>query len=918
MLAWQILMDQLMDFVTVFKMEFGVAFMKISKIFGVAAVSAMVAACGGGSGSSSGSGGGSQTPQDIEGLTMPQSMSVVSSSTEVAGMRTSAMKRLLKMFPQNYKSMSYDGAETEYSTDEVNTFVWDESMESLDIINEIMCYIGQTGYKEMVNQDPYLALINGSECRKSGSSSSQNDQSSGSNATSYETWTISSTRESNTAAQVVNIWFPEVDERTGQPDGYMRVQTIVSDGVSDEMPFGSFTLNFEFYNDSDEQTGGGVLKTTTPPDGSPAGAVAFMFYESGAETEEFNIGGPVNVTFVHTTQIMVVFDDADGNSGVAVIKRENTVSAEDNPTLNAGQISTAETWLTNNMNKTYDVAFNGTHFYSAVYQDRAANPLVVDDESCLDRNEFDTQVWRYNLYYKEGSNAGSRVDINSGFPFKAQAGDNTVFGHIGYWGIWVPYGTDLTAITTLVRENFGGSSSQDPQEYTLVQAPGKMIKSTKTEVALADIEGLALSWWPWIPPECTDQNSEITCEGVSQISEGSDYIVEYTADTTLSLAEQGDETVASAGFYAIATRTWGDQGESLTYLPTPVKVSIPWFNFFSNQLGGSVSYPFVNDQGAEDPTKATIFVETFVNGADSAFAQADTITLHCFQECLKGEISQNEIDGTNSESPFYTSVEQEWNENGPIAPTVSAASYTFDKATLTLTVASVAGDDSHEDVGKVVRLGTAQSPITPGSTSQYSWGIQSQAMLTSIDGLETVWDTWNSDVSYRWETGANSWNIYSAVKDANGDYVQFDAPIQMLYKHSDSNDMNWEDGDQQTAYHDVTYKLEYGGDGELWGFPWEEDQTTGRWSNPITLKDGTTLTDGTTNYVVKGIEREQSMVEEGSAATCTDNVTPDVDLVLPTSNDVDGITQDMATYANKPVVTDAPAVIEGEVQIVIE
>ncbi len=894
-------------------MEFGVSFMKISKLFGAAALSATLVACGGGSGSS----GDEQTPQNVQGLSMPQSMSVVSSSTQVAGMRMSAMKRILKMFPQKVNAMAYDSADSEYTTDEVNTFVWDESMESLDIINEIICYIDQTGYKEMVNQDPYLALINGDKCRKSGNGSSQNDQSSGSNATNYETWTIKSSRASNSDPQVVNIWFPEVDDRTGQPDGYMRVQTIISEGVTAEMPFGSFTLNFEFYDDNDNNTGGGVLKTTTPPAGSPNGAVAFMFYESGAETESFHLGGPTDVTFVHTTQIMVVFDDADGNTGTAVIKRFNTVSGDDNPTLDGDQIAQAETFLQDNMDATFDVAFNGTHFYTAQYQNREANPLVIDDQSCMDRNDFNTQVWRYNMYHKDGDNAGSRVDITSGFPFRAQAGENTVFGHIGYWGIWVPYGTDLNGITTLVRENFGGSD-QAPEEYTLVQAPGKMIKSTKTEVDLIDIEGIELGWWPWIPPECNEQNPDITCVGMDQISEGTEYIVEYTSDDQLSQAKAGSETVAGdPGFYVIGTRSWDSPDNPK--IDSPYRIEIPWFNFWSQQLGGSVSYPFENAQGAVDLTKATIFVETFVNGADSAFAQSDSLTLHCFQECLKGEITQNEIDQANNETPFYPSVEQQWDEFGdPIAPSTTSASYTFDKASLTLTVASVGGDDQHEDVGKVVRLGTAQSPITPGSNSQYNWGINSQAMLTSIDGLESVWDTWNADVSFRWETGANSWNIYSAVKDTNGDYVQFDAPIQMLYKHSDSNDMNWEDGDQQTEFHDVTYRLEYGGDGELWGLPWKEDQNTGRWSNPITLKDGTTLNDGSNNYIIKGIEREQSMVEEGDPATCTNSLTPDVNLVLPTADDVDGITGDMAAYANKPTVTDAPAVIEGEVQIVIE
>lgn len=907
-----------MDFRSVVvKMDFGESLMKISKILGVVLVSAVIGACGGGGGGSS-SGGGGDDPEAVEGLSMPQSMSVVSSSSEVAGMRLSAMNRLLKMIPKQMTPNAYDSADTQYETDQVNTYVWDESMESLEIINEIMCYIDQTGYKEMVNQDPYIALINGDECRKSGNDSSQNDQSSGSNATSYETWTVSSTRASSTAPQVVNIWFSEVDERTGEPDGYMRVQTIVTEGVSDDMPFGEFTLNFEFYDDGDDTSnGGGVLKTTTPPDGSPDGSVAFLFYENGLESE--NMGPGPEVEIDHTTQIKVVFDDADGNNGVAAIKKTIVFDPDGLDVDTIAQIE-AE-------NKTYDIAFNGMNFLKSI---RDANPA---EEACTDRSQFDTQVWSYNLYLKDGENAGSRVAINSGFPFKAEVGDDSVFGHIGYWGIWVPYGVNISEITTLVRENFGpgGSGDEAPEEYTLVQAPGKMIKSSKTQVALADLEGMSLGWWPWIPPECTDENSNLDtpCEGVNDISEGNDYIVEYTSDTELSLAEEGNTIVAGAGFYAIGTRSWGESGESITYLDTPVKIYIPWFNFWSQQLGGSVSYPFVDDQGFEDTTKATIFVESFVNGADSAFGSASAITLNCFQECIKGEITQNEIDQAGSETPFYDSIEQQWDENGPVAPTEAAAVYSFDKATLTLTVTGGASVPE-ADYGKVVRLGTAASPITPGNNSQYNWGIQSQAMLTSIDGLETVWDTWNSDVSFRWETGANSWNIYSAVKDASGDYVQFQAPIQMLYKHDDANNINWEAGDVQTEQHNATYMLEYGGEGQLWGLPWdsgcdgasegegEGGECNGRWGNAFSLKDATTLTDGTTNYVVKGIEREQTMVEVDDVTECTDELTVDEALELPTDADVDGITQDMASYANKPEVTDAPAVIEGEVQIVIE
>ena len=100
------------------------------------------------------------------------------------------------------------------------------------------------------------------------------------------------------------------------------------------------------------------------------------------------------------------------------------------------------------------------------------------------------------------------------------------------------------------------------------------------------------------------------------------------------------------------------------------------------------------------------------------------------------------------------------------------------------------------------------------------------------------------------------------------------------------------------------------------GFPWEEDSTTGRWYSAITLKDGTALTDGTNNFILKAMESQQTM-QQVNESQCTgaglviSGLFNNTDLALPALNDVSEVSH---TLAGKPTITDAPAVIDGEVQ----
>ncbi|MBI3774633.1 MAG: hypothetical protein HY273_03615 [Gammaproteobacteria bacterium] len=97
----------------------------------------------------------------------------------------------------------------------------------------------------------------------------------------------------------------------------------------------------------------------------------------------------------------------------------------------------------------------------------------------------------------------------------------------------------------------------------------------------------------------------------------------------------------------------------------------------------------------------------------------------------------------------------------------------------------------------------------------------------------------------------------------------------------------------------------------MWGFPWVDD-TNGRWHASITLADQAILTDGTSNFVIKGMEKEQTMKDQDISLCSALSVSGLAStLPLPTATDIGTIS---FSLSDKPVVTAAPAVIEGELQ----
>lgn len=378
---------------------------------------------------------------DIVGLSMPDAMDLVGIDEETAG---SAVAPGASINP----AITF-GGDTDYATDEVHAYMWDETTESLDIINEILTSVGQTRADHFVNSGPYIALV---EVIGDDGDDGSAGQSSSGNATELEPWVINSSRASSTAAQVVRFWIS--GEEDYGPGGVIENTIYGRATVSKEPtpinPYGDFRLDFGFIDDSDGSLmQRGSLQTTNAA-GTNLGFTFMMEDVAGIFGEDTQVTVETNAAQTTGTAHMLVPDFSGG-----------------------GSIE-------------YSIAYNQDYFLRS----------DGTDTELLDRNDFVRNIWGYNLYHATdgaGHSAGDRIDMEGGFSFVFDNGGSTDYGWVDYWGIWTEDASALPDGTTVTREDSEGTA----QTYEVERAPGKLIKVTKRSVPLAELDGGAFEYWDW-------------------------------------------------------------------------------------------------------------------------------------------------------------------------------------------------------------------------------------------------------------------------------------------------------------------------------------------------------------------------------------------------------------------------------------
>ena len=723
-------------------------------------------------------GGGSGGSAAIVGLEPPAAMEVITVDTQGGAPATVAARAIVDFAP-----------DCDYNTDASREHVWDPAIKPIATINEILCYMSQTGAAEMVNTGPYNAQLDEARCQTgSDPSSSSEGQSSGGNGVQPSIWVVDSTRADNDSPQLVDIWVPN-DNQGGA--GHIYVQCTINAGPTTANPYGDFFMNFagipDVGGDIDNPNEWGTLSTT---DASGA-QTGFSFYQSHGDVNQV----PAQGEGAETTAVTVQFN-ADQTAGQARLSRLYRY----NDPMGG------------------DTGIQSEEFLLDVAGDEVLRQLGNDVPQCYSRTQFNYNTYRYNLYELDGANAGQRVELNSGFPIRK----NGYYGWLGYWGVWMPPAADLQNGDIVERVEYGSATVSN---YTIVQAPGKLIKFTRNQLLLVDGEGQTFDWWSF------------------NGGQPERFQVELTGSVFMKVAE------------------WDDQGQVWEPLLVPEQIdtaSLGFLNMYSQSLGGPVGY-------VDGDTSLTYFAQEFINGSSTLFdlAVAGDVALYGYTQCLDSAITGAEAEMGD------VFLADSYDVNTPYL-------FQFSQASLTLY------QDVNGDGSLLTQVGLADGEAP--AFGPFTWGLRSGPLVTDPSGLVNTWDLWNQSVFYQYETGPNAWNQYTTAMDDQGAFVVFDSPLQFSYRHATANDAN---GD--STYDDQTFQLNYGGVGNLWGLPsvgsdFDGDGDDDRFFPACSLVDGTELTANGVTYVVRAIESELTLLEVLGGCGTLDTANA-AGLTLPTAAD---------------------------------
>ncbi|HIB16095.1 MAG TPA: hypothetical protein EYO28_05245 [Candidatus Lambdaproteobacteria bacterium] len=715
--------------------------------------------------------------------------------------------------------------------------------ESADVLDTVNSILCEIGQTR-----PGLMLNEGNykaqvDSKKCGSG----DGDSKSNAPSYDMWTVNSSR-SEGEPMIITAWPPM--------DPPVRAKMKVYRKPSTDYPVGFFKMSFKSVASDGTEAMKGYMKTSKS--GTTNSIKFYMPMTMGSTTYDYS----VKVNF-----------NSDGSGS----------GATSMPNWTGQDQATGD--------KSFQVAYNTNYFY----KQKTLNG-VEQDAVCLDRNKYFTSVWRYGMY----DSNGARVAVNSGFPITATASGTTYNGYIGYYGLWMPSEAGVADNSTVTKMDYSNPDAAGT-DYTLRSWGGKLIKYTKNTITLGSIKNIPLNWWD----NSAGYEKRVFWNGTN-----------FTAD-----AYRNDST----------SWQWADMTEAT--LTLSASNAEHGFHFYAQALGGDgqivLAYP--SGRGTA-PTAPTDDSSVIFNTQEPVFP-GDTVptALACYDRCLNPSTIATGSDSYGSSSSIFHGKKwlgwggSSWVKGSGEMDNASAPDpyiYTFDNTTS----------------GMVLQYdnGTKTDVLLPTANSNLSWGARSGIMFDNstfdndtsarqadFAALLCSWDTtkicpWQArgalSTFYVWETGPQSWNKLEVLVASDNSSVKFDPPMMVKYTHSGTTSNSGKNYDNASFY------LEYGGLGDLHGIPsFCVNRITGikgacdensRWVNEVVIPAASLATqvkDGTTEYVIKPLEMEQTMQSASSTSVCTDAGLSLGGVTLPDSsgwNDPE--------IGAEPTVTGPPAVVDGD------
>jgi hypothetical protein len=537
---------------------------------------------------------------------------------------------------------------------------------------------------------------------------------------------------------------------------------------------------------------------------------------------------------------------------------------------------------------------NGPAAFTFAYDSSLFRRADDNTDQCFTRDATDPDtgmsVWRYGLY---DANTGARVNRNSGFPIDITSNGTTYHGYLGYFGVYVPFEAQsaLQNGSTVEKVEYSGNNATRTS-YSVVKADGKLIKYTRHTRSLHSMDKIHF-------------NTFVGMEG-SNLFAGAQPNSQYELFW--------DD---ARGTFVVTAQMMCDQnGCQSQDLQTPQDVAVSfWSNRggvqgYSQSLGGEV---FVNLQGVSGTVDSNA-VQVVFRSQDLVYPADLPANLYCVQNCPSAaSLSAFFTGGGNS--PFVASSVN----NFQPTPANQVIAYTTDAASVTLR------DDSNAAV-------TFADRDAFGSHPEFSGGVRTGRLFTQLSDAECSLGSGtycdfkvnDAEVYYQWETGANNWNQFAAVKDSTGAFVTFDPPLPLAYTVPT--------GTQYGQYAGKSIVLQYNGFGDLQGIPGtcvsmltnapvncnsQGARYVPSFAIPFDETKGlVTSIDGQTTYLVKWLDREIRFAQKPLSTCSTAGLALPSNVVLPTADNLkDPSDSSSSVYIGvKPTVTAAPRVIHGDVK----
>ena len=366
----------------------------MKKLLALFTLTALLAGCGGGSSSSS-------TPETVTGLSTPAGAELITDNS-------SSSSNLAFL---NYAA--YTDAGTDYSTDKVRKYVYQEKANRLmEEVDTILCILDKTQQKTIVNGE-YLAVLDTRNCTDSTSETPF-----------MVNMTIDTSRASNTANQISKGLYEY--KRSGDPAS-IRFDTVVAKEPVSGSPYGELTIDYLHKTPTAISGAGSLIISSTDSKTN----LEYIYTQDQRSESTYNDSN----TPYHDQNYSAYIDSyisSDGTSGLAKVGYvDNTDSS-----------------------KKLTYKLNWDENYIAQYDYDTNDTLTAS--SCTSRSSFTEEARVYKLYDTDGK----RIDLTTYvYGYYIDVNNDSQRAYIGKRGAWFSGGETGAARPTTITARTGESLS---------------------------------------------------------------------------------------------------------------------------------------------------------------------------------------------------------------------------------------------------------------------------------------------------------------------------------------------------------------------------------------------------------------------------------------------------------------------------